>query len=294
MGRRPLRPGPSGARATAPRLPGAAALPLALALWLAASAGLAAQEAQEADGDAVAGGRGTLAGAVRAAEDGEPLSDATVVVRELGIGTRTNDNGRFVFRRFDTGRYTVEVRYLGRRSSTVEAVVRPGRITHLELALETEAVEVPGLEVTVRRDLRGKMAGFWERKRRGIGNFVTREEIEGTAGDRFHQVFRGMAGIRVIRCEKGTSVACRRIMSTRQTADFGNCIHPKFYLDGTIIPLDDYPMGVNAVRPAEVEAVEVYAGPSQIPARFSGASQASCGVVVIWTREPGLASDEGG
>lgn len=265
-------------------------LALALTPLMTGPAALRAQAAGETS-EAIPDGKGTLAGEIRATENSEPLSGALVVIREREIGTTTNDQGRFAFRRFASGRYTVEVRYLGRRSKTVEAVVRPGRITHLELELETDAVELPGLEVTVEHSYRGKMAGFWERKRRGIGNFVTREEIERAPGNQLHQAFRGLAGIRVRRC--GPATGCYRLVSTRQTAGFGSCLEPKVYVDGARIPLQDYPLGINEMRPGEVEAAEVYTGPSQIPARFGG-SDAACGVIVIWTRSPGLAASESG
>lgn len=263
---------------------------LALVGILAVPVGLRAQAAGGADAP-IPDGKGTLAGEVRAAEDGEPLSGAVVVVREREVGTETNERGRFAFRRFASGRYTVEVRYLGRRSKTVEAVLRPGRITHLELELETDAVELPGLKVTVEHRYRGKMAGFWERRRRGVGSFVTRREIERAPGNQFHQAFRGLAGLRVVQCGPGSSGGCYRIVSTRQTAGFGNCLEPRVYVDGARIPLQDYPLGINEMRPEEVEAAEVYTGPSQIPARFGG-SDAACGVIVIWTRAPGLAAGE--
>lgn len=267
------------------------ALSLALVGILAVPVELRSQVAGEADAP-IPDGKGTLAGEVRAAEDGEPLPGALVVIREREVGTETNEGGRFAFRRFAAGRYTVEVRYLGRRSKTVEAVVRPGRITHLELELETEVVELPGLEVAVEHSYRGKMAGFWERRRRGVGSFVTREEIERAPGNQFHQAFRGLAGLRVVPCGPGSSTGCYRLVSSRQTAGFGGCLEPKVYVDGARIPLQDYPLGINEMRPEQVEAAEVYTGPSQIPARFGG-SDAACGVIVIWTRAPGLAAGEG-
>lgn len=266
-------------------------LSLALVGTLAVPAGLRAQAAGGSDAP-IPDGEGTLAGEVRAAENSEPLPGALVVIREREVGTETNEHGRFAFRRFASGRYTVEVRYLGRRSKTVEAVVRPGRITHLELDLETEVVELPGLQVAVERSYRGKMAGFWERKRSGIGHYVTREQIAKTPGNQLHQVFRGLAGLRVKRCGRGSSTGCYRLVSSRQTAAFGGCLDPKVYVDGARIPLQDYPLGINEMRPEQVEAAEVYTGPSQIPAQFGG-SDAACGVIVIWTRSPGLAAGEG-
>jgi outer membrane receptor for ferrienterochelin and colicin len=44
---------------------------------------------------------------------------------------------------------------------------------------------------------------------------------------------------------------------------------------------------INAVvSPDQVEAIEVYRGPSEIPAEYSG-NDAMCGVILIWTKQEG-------
>jgi hypothetical protein len=64
----------------------------------------------------------------------------------------------------------------------------------------------------------------------------------------------------------------------------GRLCSPTFYLDRHVIAMggsqivrpDDF------VTPAEIEAIEVYTRPSEIPTGFDELT--SCGVVLMWTR----------
>lgn len=59
----------------------------------------------------------------------------------------------------------------------------------------------------------------------------------------------------------------------------GPC-HTQFIVNGQLQPL---PNGIDTFLPADVAALELYRGASQLPARFNARS-ASCGTVVIWLR----------
>lgn len=238
--------------------------------------------AQEVDRNA------SLRATVVAAEDGEPLEDAHVVVREDGVTLRTDGDGTVFTRNLAPGRKTLEVRYLGRSSVSREIVLLNGRLTSVELSLEVDAVEVPGIEVTAERVYRGKMAGFYERmERSGSGSFVTREELAKLDGRRLHYVFRTMPGVRVVRCSN-RRLNCYRVLSARATRQLSGDCQPVFYLDNARVPINSMPMGIDELNPEDLEAIEVYSGPSSIPARYTGNRSQACGVVVMWTREPGL------
>lgn len=77
----------------------------------------------------------------------------------------------------------------------------------------------------------------------------------------------------------GNTVVSRRAIISFQNP--GNCV-PAIFLDGFQVEgiLD------HIVHPEDVEAIEAYAGISQIPPRWLG-SHSVCGVVVIWTRRGG-------
>lgn len=280
---RPSGPSPrtSGRAARPAGSAAAVAGPLAALLAVALLAIPGPAPAQEVDRNA------SLRATVVAAEDGEPLEDAFVRIREDSVTLRTDDEGTVFVRGLSPGRKTLEVRYLGRSSASREIALFNGRLTSVELSLEVDAVEVPGIEVTAEKVYRAKMAGFYERmEQSGSGSFVTRRELAEFDGRRLHSVFRSLVGVRVVRCS-GRRLNCYRVVSTRAASLSGSC-SPTFFLDGAPVPINSMSLGIDELNPENLEAIEVYSGPASIPPQFTGNRSQRCGVVVLWTRQPGL------
>ncbi len=42
-----------------------------------------------------------------------------------------------------------------------------------------------------------------------------------------------------------------------------------------------------AIHPIDIEAIEVYRTPAEIPAQYNTGGNAACGVILIWTRRGG-------
>ena len=63
----------------------------------------------------------------------------------------------------------------------------------------------------------------------------------------------------------------------------GGICEVTYYIDGSYVPSGTFHM--DDMSPTMVEAVEVYRGPSETPARFRQRDSA-CGIIAIWTREP--------
>ena len=57
----------------------------------------------------------------------------------------------------------------------------------------------------------------------------------------------------------------------------------QYYVDGLFMSPGSF--SVDDIVPADLEAIEIFRGPSEVPARFRG-RETGCGLVVIWTREP--------
>lgn len=269
---------------------------LALAFASVLAAPLGAQEGGGAAADSAAAdadGSAALAGTVRKAGSGEPLAEALVVLPERGTGTYTDSAGRFAFADLPPGEMVLEVRYLDRRSESRTVTLRPREVTEVELTLGVEAVEVSGLTVEAERRRRGRMAGFHERRERRRGHFFTREELAKREGNQLHQVFRRVPGLDVLPCAArpgagSGSQACYLVASGREAPSFiqrGPCV-PIFFVDGHRTPLEGLPLGINEFDVGDIEGIEVYIGPSQIPPRFNSVAGGRCGVVAIWTRDP--------
>ncbi len=153
---------------------------------------------------------------------------------------------------------------------TVELTLRVSR-----RAVELDPVTVEGEAERFRPAL---LRGFYERKERGWGQFITREDIEQRNPDTFTTMLRMVPGWRVVPHERGG-----RYYTVRGVG-YKGC-PPTFYLDGIKLgPIDSVTsLGVDIfVFPSELEAVELYRV-SELPAEFGG-SDAGCGVIAAWTR----------
>lgn len=241
---------------------------LIAALVLAALAAVPAARGQDSTA--------TLTGRVVSAESGKPLSSAQVIIDSTRQGAITDSAGRFRLPDVSPGRRTVRVRLIGFATATTEVRVRPEVITEVTFLLDRSAVRVEELKVTVPGGTEGKLSrvGFDRRKDRGLGVFVTPEEIERRNPQNPSDLLRNLPGVRVGRPVLGQA-------SVRVVRGHNECA-PMIYLDGQ----KARGLDVDQLRKEDVLAMEVYRGASEIPPQFSFQLN-GCGVVVIWTQAAG-------
>lgn len=91
---------------------------------------------------------GTVAGVVVDAATGEPLPGAAVRLRELERGQATGPDGGFRFEGVPARAYTLAVQFLGYLPAEQRVQVAPGETARVTLALESSALDLPGLVVT--------------------------------------------------------------------------------------------------------------------------------------------------
>ena len=269
----------------------AACIAVALA---AASSGARAQEAGAPDSAAAAADTATPASTAPAglmgrvlAADSTPLADAVVVLPEYGLGARTDGRGNYGFAGLPAGETTIEVRWgEDRRSEARRIELVPDSLNRVDLRLRPDPVELPGIAVSVDRPIpRGKMAGFHLRREDGGGAYVTREEIEEISANEMTDVFRRVPGIRVMRHPDYPGIKRLRMGRAQPTftGEGAEC-RPVYFLDGRRFEMGEMETVDRVFDPDEVEGVEVYRGPAEVPALFN-VPGARCGVVVVWTRE---------
>ena len=226
---------------------------------------------------------GRLVGRVHDVATGDPVATAAVSV--LG-GTRvveTNREGLFVFSGVRTGQHELEVRRLGYAPLLHSVEVTRGLTTEVEVGLVPTPVELDPLVATVTRPRRLEIKGFYERRYWGErvsgGTFFTAADIDRRRPLHISHMIADAPGIRL---KDG------KLVSTRMAATgFSSEGCPvNVYLDNIRISsersADD--ISVDAfVRPVEIAGIEVYTGPSQLPAEFGG-YDSRCGAIVIWTK----------
>jgi hypothetical protein len=221
-----------------------------------------------------------LAGLVGIVRDsgGVPIRDVQI---RLGSGPRaiTNEKGGFAFASLSPGVTMVSLRRLGFAPDSISVILRAGRVDSLVLVMTSMAAELPGVTVEDEADARSHriLAGFWERRSRGFGNFMTRDEIDKRDAHDFVDLTRMIPSLRVVN------------MNGRRTLRFNGSLQPRdcppqYVVDGMRIEQGS----PDEFSPHDIEALEFYSGPATTPPQFSNrAFTHTCGTIVIWTRLPG-------
>lgn len=270
------------ARRRLTRLPGSRAAPglvgALAALLLLGVSDLRAQEEREEEAPRERAAQpaaqlsATLMGQVVSASDARPVDGAVVNLLGAGQGAITDSAGRFHIPRTAAGPDTVEVRFIGYEPNRVAVDLEPDATTRIVFLLSPGAVRVADIEVEIRRaEQPGKLRGFWSRRDRGFGVFITPQEIRERQPRIPSDLLRGIPGVSVGSAQLGR-------VPVRFTRGAREC-PPNVFVDGIYMR----GMEVDDITPEDVWAVEVYRGPSELPAEFNRPRTQGCGAVIIWT-----------
>jgi hypothetical protein len=233
----------------------------------------------------------TLRGLVIDQSTGAPVVLARVtlldVVDSLPVAAALTDlAGYFSVTASESGPYWVSAEagfYWTHASGPV--VLTPEDTAAVGFTLLPRPVEVEGLVVEARsRARRMIQGGYYERRESGLGWHLDRDEIERRAPWRVSQALRAIPQLTLARAEFGDREPVFRGWETMVRGRPRATCYPRVYIDGIMFsPGGDMPTEIDrALRPDEVEAIEVFESP-WIPGRFAG-SLAPCGVIAVWRR----------
>lgn len=208
---------------------------------------------------------------------GAAVPAAMVVLPGHDLTQTTDGQGLFQFLHVRPGTHRLRVEHIGYGTleETLEVPDR-GRI-ELEIRLVREPVEIEPVLVAVERAGGTALRGFYERRRTGLGTYLTRTDLEEPAVSEVSDVLRRVPGLRLVpRTAGGLTVG-------HDVRFRGNC-RPTLFVDGVIV--DTRTTSIDEIlHPNDVEAVEIYRG-AVTPVVFTRGA-GSCGALVIWTRTPG-------
>jgi hypothetical protein len=211
-----------------------------------------------------------LAGRVLS-DSGTVLVGAEVVLNGPQNSQRTNDKGEFKFAGVPAGLHIVGVRMPGFAPTIDTIKVEEASEILREYNLSRIETTLPRVPVTTTL-LDRKLFEFHERRRMGIGRFLDSAEFANARGTRTSDRLKKLPGLKIGRGRFSNEAY---VLSTRSPS----VCRAAIWLDG--IKLTD--LNVNELNPNMIAAVEWYAGPASVPAKFNVTS-AVCGVLVIWTR----------
>jgi hypothetical protein len=222
---------------------------------------------------------GTLTGTVLD-EKGVPVPNVEVAITKVTRTTRTDSAGKYVLALLPVGSYDVAFRRVSYAPMVFTLEISAGDTTDAEVKMN--AVPQPMTRVVIEDRLANiRLEGFENRKKMGIGHFITRGEIEARNPLQLTDMVRTVPGANVRSVGMGRSIL-RFTRAAAKGRGGGDC-PPTYFIDGVMAVgynLDDMPVG-------DVEAIELYSGLSSLPSEFAKARpNLACGTVVIWTRVP--------
>lgn len=240
-------------------------------------------------------------GTVRSAETGDPVPGARVKLLGTDFERVTGENGTFAMLGVPRGRYRIVTEHLGMASDTADIDLAEGSVQLALLTLDTRPVPLPALDVEIQRTFANpRIAGFYRRMERGIGQFITREDLE------FRDVignFRRIPSVQIDQCTYSGAMRLRvsdcwdikiaRGAGISRPFVGGAPCRPLVYIDGHLLSgqLQDlsgeFP-GENPFSQLQkyprhrIEGIEVYRNPAGAPGQYRMLGDA-CGIVLVWT-----------
>jgi hypothetical protein len=204
-----------------------------------------------------------------------------VDARITAVGTKlvavTGADGRFYLADVPPGLQVLGVSTVGYKRILLPVKIAAGDTLQVRVRLEVEPVPLHEVEVTGEPVV--APPEFYERRARGGGFFLTREEIARLQPSVFTDVLRRVPGVR-LQPVRGPSGNSYQAVTGRMS---GSRACPMlYYVDGVPFPVSG-DIGINNLfQPKDIAALEVYTGTSRVPLQFQSGT-AYCGVIVIWS-----------
>lgn len=198
-------------------------------------------------------------------------------ITHLGDGrlVASDSLGYYRFPNLAAGLVRFSVRAPGYPTATFTVALTNGERMERDIELDSlqlpadSAQALPEVTVEAASPMGRRYADFERRKSQGRGQYLTRADIEGRGANTLQDAVRHMRGVN-LDCS-GTQCHIRMARAPMRCA-------PEYIVDERV----DNMFGPT-VPVRDIEALELYTGPSEVPGEFAG-SNAGCGVIVIWTR----------
>ena len=221
-------------------------------------------------------GNAQVAGTVVDLTTGTAVPNADIL--HVGVGRRvTSDSlGNYLFPALPAGIVRFLVRGPGFPPTMV--IVALARGESLSRVIELDSTDVgraaaqalPAMAVTAPRPPSPRYADFERRRLTGRGQYLVREDIEKAGHATLQSAMRGLRGVN-LDCGGGTGCAIRMARAPLRCS-------PEYIVDERV----DNQFGPG-IAIGDIEGIEVYTGPADVPGEFAGRT-AGCGVIVVWTR----------
>jgi hypothetical protein len=217
---------------------------------------------------------GTLTGQVLQDSSHTPIIAAEITVPSLGLSTRTDAEGRFRLEHVAPGDQQVVVRRIGFGPAEASVKFAANRAVDRTIYL-SPMVALNPVDITAKGS---GVPTFDEHRQIGLGHFMTRAQLAPYMYMPVRQALSQITGLRMVRTHIPGYGPANVAVNTRTGCQ------ALVYLDHGLVGRGaKLPFDLDRVAAGELEAIEYYAGPGQLPLEYSGVN-AQCGVLVLWTR----------
>jgi Carboxypeptidase regulatory-like domain/TonB-dependent Receptor Plug Domain len=221
---------------------------------------------------------GAISGTIRDSA-GAPIPSVEVVLLQRPGAVYTDSLGTFRFTEVPSGKRALHFRRLGFEPKSLDADISQGQTLALSVVLDPFATEIEGMTVEEATRRRQLLSDFYDRKSRGFGHFITRDDIDKRNPMNLSDMMRMVPGAKLVPMQ-GTTQAALRF----NRAQIGRDCPPQYWVDG----VKAFNLNIDDIVPQDVEGIEIYPGASTVPPQFNTREGTTiCGVVLIWTRIPG-------
>lgn len=220
-----------------------------------------------------------------------PIAGARVEIFDFTwqkLGQRSTDaQGGFNYPLRRPGSYHIRVGRTGYARTTPRLVTGAHSYINVEVRLKSDAVLMAPLTVVARSSSLTSpvLDNFHARMRLGMGTYITREDLQRMRPNAVSDVVTRVPGLFLA----SHGAMGRQIYSGRSAGTSPGC-PAQIWVDGflmnprsrsgsevTGMTLDE------AVRPQDVEGIEIYHGLSTVPAEFMS-PDSRCAVIAVWTK----------
>lgn len=233
-----------------------------------------------------------------------PIAGAEVLILRDSLSASTDSAGRFSVRLVSPGEHLIRVRRIGFQPQYLSATFRPGERREVTIVLTPGAYQLPEVEVIevpskpLEYGYTTKYDEFFRRQRIGLGHYLTRKDIDRRAVGQTSELLMGLPGVQIIPGAPGIRPNSVRLRSCEKASVWVDGVELKSsYGDRhqvkPWVSMSGGPPGeprtpgeftgdlIDRILPLQVEMIEVYVGPAQMPAETVGNS---CAAIMIWTR----------
>lgn len=201
---------------------------------------------------------------------------ADIQLVDGGRRVMTDSVGAYSFPDLPAGIVRFLVRARGFPTTRVAVALVRGEALSRNIELDSTTVRadgaqpLPGVAVAAPAPPLPRYVDFERRRLNGRGQYLVKDDIEKAGYASLQDAMRGLRGVNV-ECGGGNGCMIRMARAPMRCS-------PEYIIDERT----DNTFGpYTAIR--DIEGIEVYTGPSDVPGEFAGRS-AGCGVVVVWTR----------